>query len=299
MILTKSPSRYRSLLVRILRVFAVIYLLGLLVLYFLENTLLYPAPKYPEGDWNASYLPHEDVEFLSADRTPLHGWLVEHPDPRAVVLYCHGNGDCVGYLGPYLQELRARHRLTVFAFDYRGYGKSGGSPSEAGILADGDAAQQWLAGRLKMRPDQIVLMGRSLGSGVAVDLAVKNGARGLILQNAPSSMPDAAALMFWYAPVRWFMQNRYDSVSKIGRYSGPVLMSHGTADTLVPIALGRKLFAAVTSPNRRFFEIHNGGHNDPEPPEYETVLDAFLESLPSSSNSEPHSLTKANEGNEE
>lgn len=256
------------------------YCLFLVLLLFLENTLLYPAPRYPQGDWKAPYLGHEEVEFASADGTKLCGWLVEHPSPQAVVLYCHGNGDCLGYLGPYLFELREKYQLTVFAFDYRGYGKSEGSPSEAGILADGHAAQQWLAQRLNIRPDQIVLMGRSLGGGVAVDLAVKNGARGLILQNTPTSIPDAAARIYWFAPVHLLMRNRYDSVSKIGRYEGPVLMSHGTADTLVPLALGRKLFAAVTSPHKRFFEIDNGGHNDPEPPEYEAALEEFLASLP-------------------
>jgi len=256
------------------------YLGLLLVLSFLENALLYPAPRYPEGDWAAPYLPHEDVAFSSADGTPLHGWLVEHPQPKAVVLYCHGNGDCVGYLGPYLKELYDRQGVTLFAFDYRGYGKSGGSPSEAGILADGDAAQHWLAGRLGIRPDEIVLMGRSLGAGVAVDLAVKNGARGLVLQNATTSMPDAAQRLYWFAPVRLLMKNRYDSLSKIGRYRGPVLMSHGTADDLVPYALGQKLFEAVQSPQKRLFTIPGGGHNDPEPPEYDAALAEFLTELP-------------------
>jgi fermentation-respiration switch protein FrsA (DUF1100 family) len=265
---------------RILRFLVAAYCLAFLLLLFLENKLLYPAPRYPAGDWTAPYLPHEEVHFQSADGTPLFGWLVEHESPRAIVLYCHGNGDCLGYLGPYLQDLKNNHHLTVFAFDYRGYGKSGGSPSEAGILADADAAQKWLAERFNLRPDQLGLMGRSLGGGVAVDLAVNNGARGLILQNTPSSIPDAASRIFWYAPVRWFMKNRYDSVAKIGRYTGPILMSHGTADTLVPIALGRQLFAAVTSPNRRFFEINGGGHNDPEPPAYEPALEEFLSTLP-------------------
>jgi len=150
------------------------------VILRLENWLLYPAPKFPEGDWSASYLPHEDVDFNSADGTRLHGWLVEHPNSRAILLYCHGNGDCVGYLGPYLKQLSDRHRLTVFAFDYRGYGKSAGAPSEAGILADGHAAQLWLAERFHDKPADIVVMGRSLGGCVAVDLAAKNGARGLI-----------------------------------------------------------------------------------------------------------------------
>jgi uncharacterized protein len=263
-----------------LRIAAVVYLGLLLVLLFFENTLLYPAPKYPEGDWTGADLPHKDIDFESADGTRLHGWLSEHPAPRAVLMYCHGNAECVGYLGPFMKQLRDEQRLTVFVFDYRGYGRSEGSPYETGVLADGHAAQIWLAKRTQRKPADIVLMGRSLGAGVAVDLAANNGARGLILQCAATSMPDAAARLYWYAPVRLVMKNRYDSLSKIGRYTGPVLMSHGTADTLVPCDLGRKLFDAVPCAQKRFFEIEGGGHNDAEPPEYDRALDEFLDSLP-------------------
>ncbi len=259
---------------------AFVYCSLLIVLLLLENTLLYPAPKYPLGDWQAAYLPHEDALFPSADGTRLHGWLVEHPQARGVLLYCHGNGDCVAFLGPYLQDLRDKCQLTVLAFDYRGYGKSGGAVNEAGILADGDAAQKWLAQRTGKQPRDIILMGRSLGGCVAVDLAAKNGARGLILQNTTTSMPDAAASIYWFLPVQWLMRNRYESLSKIARYDGPLLQSHGDADTLIPCSLGEKLFAASPSQNKQFFCIAGGGHNDVEPLEYDAVLAKFLAELP-------------------
>ncbi|HEY2414011.1 MAG TPA: alpha/beta hydrolase [Pirellulaceae bacterium] len=277
---TSWRARAASFFVRCTRGAAVTYCLALLVLLLLENALLYPAPKYPEGDWTAEYLDREEVEFQSADGTRLHGWFVEHENPRAVLLYCHGNGDCVAYLGPYIKQLRDRHQISVFAFDYRGYGKSGGSPIEKGILADGHAAQMWLAKRTGKSLADIVIMGRSLGGCVAVDLAAKNGARGLILQNTTTTIPDAAATLYWFLPVRWLMKNRYDSLSKTGRYHGPVLMSHGTADTLVPFALGQRLFDAIPGTNKRFFAIKNGGHNDAEPPTYDAALDEFIASLP-------------------
>ncbi len=277
---TSSSAALGRFFLRMVRWVALIYCVVLLLLLLLENTLLYPAPRYPEGDWAAGYLPHEDVEFSSADGTKLHGWFVEHDNPRAVLLYCHGNGDCVGYLGSYLKELHDRHQVSVFAFDYRGYGKSGGSPGEAGILADAHAAQTWLAQRTGKPPSDIVLMGRSLGGCIAVDLAAKNGARGLILQNTTTTIPDAAAYLYWFLPVRWLMRNRYDSLSKIGRYHGPVLMSHGTHDTLVPYALGQRLFAAIPSPKKQFISIEGAGHNDPEPHSYDGALSEFLASLP-------------------
>jgi fermentation-respiration switch protein FrsA (DUF1100 family) len=278
--ITSWRAALASFLLRGMRGAAITYCLVLLVLLLLENALLYPAPKYPEGDWTAEYLDREEVEFTSADGTKLHGWFVEHEKPRAVLLYCHGNGDCVAYLGPYIKQLRDRHQISVFAFDYRGYGKSGGSPIETGILADGHAAQTWLANRTGRSLADIVLMGRSLGGCVAVDLAARNGARGLILQNTTTTIPDAAAFIYWFLPVRWLMKNRYDSLSKIGRYHGPVLMSHGTADTLVPFALGQRLFDAIPSANKRFFAIDGGGHNDNEPRAYDVAFDDFIASLP-------------------
>jgi hypothetical protein len=265
---------------RIGRVVLAGYLLVLLLLLFLENTLLYPAPRYPAGDWQAAELPHEDVFFASADGTKLHGWLFEHPAPRAVILYAHGNGDCVAFAGPYLSALRDKLRVTIFAFDYRGYGRSEGSPLESGILADGEAAQRWLAERTGQRLGEIVLMGRSLGGAVAVHLAVENGARGLVLQNTFTSMPDVAARHYPWAPVQLLMRNRYDSLSRIGRYHGPVIASHGTADEIVPYELGRKLFDASPSERKTFFSIEGGDHNSPEPREYYLVLDRWLEELP-------------------
>jgi fermentation-respiration switch protein FrsA (DUF1100 family) len=264
---------------RVLRLAAACYLLVLILLLLLENTLLYPAPKYPLGDWDGSDWPHEDVWLTSIDGTRLHGWYFEHPHPRAVLLYAHGNGEHVAFLGPYLDQLRDELQLSVFAFDYRGYGRSEGRPFEAGILEDGTAAQLWLAERTGRRPENIVLMGRSLGGGVAVDLAARHGARGLVVQNTFTSLPDAAGRLYPWAPVRLLMRNRYDSLTKIARYSGPVLSSHGTADTLVPYELGRKLFDAAPGP-KEFFAIEGGGHNDPEPRAFYRAFDKWLDTLP-------------------
>lgn len=258
---------------------AVLYCLVLLVLLSLENMLIYPAPRYPQGDWEAKGLTHEDVFFSSADGTRLHGWFVEHPRPRAVVLYCHGNGTHVADLPEFLAEMRDEFQVSIFAFDYRGYGRSEGQPAEKRILEDGAAAQAWVAARTGLAQKDIIIMGRSLGGGVALHLAVENGARGVILQNTFTSLPEAAAYLYPWAPVRMLMRNRYDSLSKIGRYAGPLFQSHGTADRIVPLALGRKLFAAATGP-KEFFEIAAGDHNDAEPADYLAALHRFFDSLP-------------------
>jgi len=264
---------------RVARTLAVAYLLVLLVLLLLETALVYPAPRYPEGDWEAAWLDREDVYFGSADGTKIHGWYLDHPSPKAVILYCHGNGTHVAYTGRYLAEMRDEMQVSIFAFDYRGYGRSEGRPAEKGILEDAEAAQQWVAKRAGIKLSEVVLMGRSLGGGVAVHLAAENGARGVILQNTFTSLHDAAASHYPWIPVRLLMKNRYDSLSRIGRYHGPLLISHGTADSIIPFEHGQKLFAAAAGP-KEFFEIAGGDHNDPEPQHYLPAFRNFLDSLP-------------------
>jgi hypothetical protein len=271
--------RLARIALRGLKIAAVAYCLVLLVLLFLENMLVYPAPRYPEGDWQATWLEHEDISFNSADGTMLHGWYVEHPRPKAVILYCHGNGTHVAYIAEFLAEMRDKFQVSIFAFDYRGYGRSEGKPAEKGILEDADAAQEWLAKRAGIETKDLVLMGRSLGGGIALHLAAENGARGVILQNTFTSLHDAAASNYPWVPVRLLMRNRYDSLSRISRYSGPLFISHGTADRIIPFAHGQKLFAAATGP-KEFFEIAGGDHNDSEPEHYLPALHKFLDSLP-------------------
>lgn len=267
-----------SRILRLLRIGATAYCLVLLVLIYLENMLVYPAPRYPEGDWEAKWLQHQDVNFASADGTKLHGWYVEHPQPKAVILYCHGNGTHVADLAEFLQVMRDEFQVSIFAFDYRGYGRSEGKPAEKGIMEDAEAAQKWLAEKTGIKEQEIVLMGRSLGGGIALHLAAEKGAKGVILQSTFTSLPDAAATHYPWAPIKMLMRNRYDSLARISRYSGPVFLSHGTADRTIPFSHGQTLFAAATGP-KEFFEIPGGDHNDAEPEDYIPALHRFLDSL--------------------
>jgi hypothetical protein len=261
---------------RIAKPLLVAYLLVLLAMMLLESRLVYPVPPISRGQWNPPGLTREEVWFPSADGTRLHGWFVPHADPRRAILYCHGNGEHIALNADLALLLRDKLQASVFLFDYRGYGHSQGRPDEAGCVADGSAAQLWLARRVGVRPDQLVLMGRSLGGGVAVALAAQNGARALILECTFPSMPDAAAIHYPWLPVRWVMDNRYDCISQIRKYKGPVLQSHGTEDDLVPLGLGRRLFAAVPGGPKRWMELKGFGHNDPWPSSYYDELAEFL-----------------------
>ncbi|MBS0207327.1 MAG: alpha/beta hydrolase [Planctomycetes bacterium] len=227
----------------------------------------------------ARRVPMEDAWFESADGTALHGWLARCAEPRAVVLYCHGNAGNISYLRSMLEDLTLNHQLTVLAFDYRGYGRSEGIPNEQGILDDARAARAWLAEHAGIGEREIVLMGRSLGGGVAVDLAAKDGARGLILESTFTSMPEVAAEHVKVLPLRSVMRTRLNSLAKIADYHGPLLQSHGDADRLIPYAMGRKLHEAAPGP-KRFVTITGGDHNDAQSTEYFQALDEFIASLP-------------------
>jgi uncharacterized protein len=155
----------------------------------IEKSLVFAPSPYPAGDWQPAGLAFEDAFFTAADGSRLHGWYVPHTQPRAVVLFCHGNAGNVALWADVLRILHDRMGVTAMGFDYRGYGRSEGTPSETGVLADGRAARTWLAHRAGIPEKQVVLMGRSLGGAVAVDLAA-DGARGLVLESTFTSMPE-------------------------------------------------------------------------------------------------------------
>ncbi|MBN1588236.1 MAG: alpha/beta hydrolase [Pirellulales bacterium] len=259
------------------------YLLGLLLLgigllmWFEPSLIFFPA-RYPEGNWNPAGLRFEDVSFSADDGTPLHGWYLPHDKPRAVVLYCHGNAGNITHRAGILSILQDYVGVSVFIFDYRGYGRSEGSPSEGGVLADARAARAWLARREGIDERDVVLMGRSLGGAVAVDLAADDGAKALVLESTFTSIPDMAAYHYPWLPVRSLIRTRFDSLSKIARFNGPLLQSHGNADTTVPFESGQKLFEAAGEP-KKFVTLPGLGHNHALPQTYYDTLIRFLDSL--------------------
>ncbi len=247
----------------------------------LERAMLYQPAAATVGDWRPpAEIGFEECEFRADDRPKLHGWFLDHPDRRAVVLFTHGNGGNVAMWGRSLQYLVERHHVAALVFDYRGYGKSDGKPSEQGVLQDARAAREWLAERTGVTEQSIVLMGQSLGGGVAVDLAANDGARGLVLVSTFTSAPDVAAHHLPWLPVHLLMTQRFNSLSKIKHYHGPLLMCHGDADRVIPFAQGEELFATAPTPQKKFIRHVGGDHNDPPPDSYRAALDQFLSSLP-------------------
>jgi fermentation-respiration switch protein FrsA (DUF1100 family) len=251
-----------------------LYLVIVAGMMFLETSLVYPIPPRTRGNWKPTVFKYEDVSFASADGTKLHGWYFAHPSPVEAILYCHGNGEDVASVGPFAADLSTALTASVFVFDYRGYGNSEGTPDEAGCIADGCAAQEWLANKLQMDKSRLVIWGRSLGSGVAVGVASVSGARGLILESSFTSLPAVARRHYPWLPVRWLMRNRYDNLSRIKNFKGFVFQSHGKNDTLIPIEIGKQLFDAA--PGIKSWHEFRGGHNDGPPPFYYELLNNYL-----------------------
>ena len=269
------------------------YLSVVVMLSLVERWLVYPAPRAHEGDWVAADFPHEDIDFVSHDGAKLHGWYVPHPNPKAVLLFCHGNGENVATLRPLLEQLQHHTDVSIFAWDYRGYGKSQGKPHENNLLPDARAAQLVLAERAGVDPSDIVVYGRSLGGAVAVGLAAEHPVRGMVLERTFADMVETAAYHFPWLPVRWVMKNRYPSIERIVTYRGPLFQSHGTADEVVPFEMGKKLFDAATTANKRFFVVEEGSHNAPHGDDYYEALGEFLDSLPPASGDDPREQTAA------
>ena len=242
-----------------------------------DELLLFFPTKYPHGNWTPEGLTFEDAWFSAADGTRVHGWFCPCDQPRAVLLYAHGNAGNLSHRSWRMEYFQKQLRVAALIFDYRGYGRSEGRATVEGALQDARAARTFLARRTGVPESHIVLLGDSLGGAVAVDLA-SDGARGLILENTFSSLKEVAA--YHYPRLAWLVPpEKLNSVSKLARYQGPLLQSHGDADGTIPYSLGVKLYEAAPGP--KLFVLNPGGdHNDPPTVEYLRQLGRFIETLP-------------------
>ena len=263
---------------RVIRATAFSYVLVVVLMVLFENSLVYPAPGSDVGNWEPA-TPVEEVRFTSEDGTELVGWIIQHPNPKFHILYCHGNAENIALTLPLLLEIQSQFQATIFAFDYRGYGKSSGKPFEAGLCQDGDAALQFFAEHQNRTTEDVVVFGRSLGGGVAVFLASRHSVKALVLHSTFDEMVGVAAGKFWWAPVRLLMKNRFVSTEHAGKVNCSVIQFHGSGDRVIPIEHGKRLHEHFNVTQKRFLEFEGSGHNDPTPISFYREVRAFLDEL--------------------
>lgn len=245
----------------------------LFLIWFERANVWIPSRTLTTTPDNAG-LTYEDQWLTAADGVRFHAWYVPHPEAVAALVFCHGNG---GNLSNRVPSLRQFHDmgLSVLVFDYRGYGQSGGSLSEEGTYLDGVAAAEWMRTR---EPDlPLVMLGRSLGSAIATEVALRVPVDGLIFESGFTSVNDLGAERFPFLPVRWLSRIGYDSGSKIASIECPVLVIHGDQDRIVPYHHGETIFARAREP-KTFLRLA-GFHNDAfyaDGDTYEAGISAFL-----------------------
>jgi fermentation-respiration switch protein FrsA (DUF1100 family) len=247
------------------------------VFWFIERRLAF-LPTSAQEEWlKPEDVRAEDVSFRSGDGEGIYGrWIPPESPRRGAVLVANGNGGNLTHRGKLAADLRRALGAGVLLFDYPGYGKSTGKPSERGCYAAGDAAYKWLTDDRKIAPDRIVLFGESLGGGTAVELATRHEHRALVLVFTFTTLPAAAKYHFPFLPTHTFMRTRFDNLSKIGRCSRPVFLVHGTADRVVPFAHSEHLYAAANEP-KLFLRLDGQGHDGRIVELYAADLARFLD----------------------
>jgi hypothetical protein len=253
----------RQIVTALLVFIAVVWIGVAIVLKASERSLVYvPGDRdvpEPHPSWA---LRHQSVEFVTADSVLLHAWIIPAAPADSTgfwLLVSHGNYGSIGFGDRPAFYAAARDiGLNLFAFDYRGFGRSGGRPGEHGLYRDVEAAYRFLTDSLRVPPSRIVLFGHSLGTGVVTELATRVPVAALVLEAAYTSLPDIGAVAYPWLPVRLLAGERFETIDKIGKVTVPTLLLHSPEDEIVPYEHGERVYEAATG-EKRFVSVR-GGH---------------------------------------
>ena len=204
-------------------------------------------------------LAFDPVEIRTSDGETLHGWWVPADKARGTVLLLHGNAGNISHRLDYLLMFN-RLGHSTFIVDYRGYGRSSGTPSEEGTYRDAEAAWNYLRQARSVRQQDLVIAGESLGGGVATWLAARVAPRALLLFSTFTSVNDLGSEIYWFLPVRLINRIGYDNLRNLERINAPLFIAHSRDDEIVPYAHGRRVFEAAREP-KEFLEMR-GSHNE-------------------------------------
>lgn len=267
----RSRERKRRLITHVVEL-AGIYLAFLALLYFAQAWLIFPGTRGQVRSPEIHNWAYEELN-LPVDGHTTCGWYMPVENARGVVLFSHGNG---GNLDLWLEAVGVYRDLgfSVLLYDYGGYGNSTGKPSEQRCYADARAMWRWLTETKRIAPDRVVLLGRSLGSGVAAQLATEVKPGAVILESPFRSMARMAWAKIPVVPVDLLLRHRFSTESKIAKIHAPILVVHSLDDRLVPYAHGQHLYT-LANPPKKFLTLQQGGHDEA----YYYCEDAYIEGL--------------------
>lgn len=261
----------------------VAYLLLLALVRVFESRLIF-FPDYPgrlEGDWHPRSLKVQDVWLTASDGTKLHAWWIPGDNAKFTFLAFHGNASNIANRAPayeFLHDLPA----NVLALEYRGYGRSDGKPSEAGLYRDSEAAYQYLVTAKRIDPKTIISFGQSLGTAVASHLAAQHEVGGIVLEAPFPSAARMARQVFWFLPgLSLLVHSQFDTEARLAQINAPVLIVHCTQDPVVPFQFGQEVYNAAHPP-KDFLPIDGQCHEEASllaPAQYRTALEKFLNSI--------------------
>ncbi len=236
-------------------------------------------------------LKFENVYFQTSDNLTLHGWYIPSAS-ELTLLWFHGNAGNIGNRVWNIKELHQNVGANIFIFDYRGYGRSQGTPSEQGTYVDGDAAIAYLSSRSDINLSKIVFFGRSLGAAVATEMAIRNEPYALILESGFPSIQAMASQTYPFIPgigylTKIFSKTKYDTIYKLSQVTSPVMIIHGDSDTIVPYQFGLELYRVVNSP-KTFYTVGDGDHNNTYRVGGKEYYDAIVEFLSNPNDPQNH-----------
>lgn len=267
-------------------VLAVGYGLVLAIIYLMQGRMLY-LPNMSGRTLTMTptdaRMDYEDVFIETADGVTLHGWFVAGRSSR-VLLFFHGNAGNISHRLDSIRQFRSLG-LSVLIIDYRGYGQSGGKTTETGLYRDGDAAWRYLTVARGVRPQDVVIFGRSLGASIAARLAAQQQPLALIVESSFTSVPDIAQELYPWIPARWLSRLSHATQDYIRDVRCPVLVVHSRDDEIIPFHHGEDIFAAAPEP--RTLLALRGTHNDAFLRDETTYIEGLSMFLTGLSNSGP------------
>jgi fermentation-respiration switch protein FrsA (DUF1100 family) len=272
---TAARPRLRSRLWRLLRLVLIGYVGVLILLVAFERRFIYyPVPA--AASWHEPPDPTiRDVTLRAATGEAIHAWWLPRPGSADVMLYSHGNAGNLSHRGPGVVRWSEQLDASVLIYDYPGYGKSEGVPSEPGCHAAARAAFDWLTREQKYEPGRVILFGASLGGAMAAQLAANHDHRALILVAPFTSIPDMAAVRFPWLPARYFVRHKFDNFANLPRCRRPVVIVHGTADSIVPYRHAERLYEVANEP-KMLIPVKGADHNMSLPDDFFPRLREFL-----------------------